>query len=174
MVNELETLFPALRGTAYRLTSSKDRKYNCIAWAAGDLERWWWPGAPPEDEGYYWPAGGPHAETVAAFAAAFATLGYAACAGEAVEAGWERIALYATADGVPTHAARQLPNGRWTSKLGRREDVEHGLHDVEGEFYGTVVQIMKRPFPRGRSETDRGPAADPPVSAPGSELQEEP
>jgi hypothetical protein len=134
-----------LRGTDYRVTSPPHRRYNCIAWAAGDSERWWWPGAPPEDDGYYWPAGVSHAGTVAAFVAAFATLGYGPCAGEAAEAGWERIALYASTDGVPTHAARQLPNGRWTSKLGRREDIEHGLHDLAGAFYGTVVQIMKRP-----------------------------
>jgi hypothetical protein len=72
--------------------------------------------------------------------AAFATLGYEPCEGEAVEPGWERIALYGTADGVLTHAARQLLNGRWTSKLGCWEDIEHGLHDLEGEAYGTVQE----------------------------------
>jgi hypothetical protein len=149
MVNELETLFPALRGTDYRLASPKDRKYNCIAWAAADFQRWWWPDPPPDDAGYFWPPGVSHAATVAAFVAAFATLGYEPGEGEAAEAGWERIALYATADGVPTHAARQLPNGRWSSKLGRGEDIEHGLHDLEGEIYGTVVQIMKRTIRSG-------------------------
>jgi hypothetical protein len=78
--------------------------------------------------------------------AAFATLGYQPCEGPAAEPGWERIALYATADGVPTHAARQLPDDRWTSKLGRREDIEHGLHDLHSECYGVVVQILKRPI----------------------------
>jgi hypothetical protein len=147
MVNELETLFPGLRGTEYRVTSPKERKYNCIGWAAGDTGRWWWPDPPPDDEGYHWPAGAPHEETLAAFIAAFAVLGYVPCEGDAAEAGWERVALYASADGVPTHAARQLPDGRWTSKLGRREDVEHGLRDLEGSAYGTVVQIVKRPIP---------------------------
>jgi hypothetical protein len=144
MVNALEILFPGLRGTDYRLMSPRDRKYNCIAWAAGDNRRWWWPDPPPDDEGYYWPPGVPNEETVIAFVAALATLGYLSCEGEAAEAGWERVALYATADGVPMHAARQLADGRWTSKLGRLEDVEHGLHDLEGESYGAVVRIMKR------------------------------
>ncbi len=149
MVNELEERLPGLRGTDYRLTSPRDQLYNCIAWAAGDTRRWWWPAPLPGDEGYYWPPGTSAEETVAAFVAAFASLGYGPCAGEAAEPGWERVALYATTDGVPTHAARQLPDGRWTSKLGRWEDLEHGLHDLEGEAYGVVVQILKRPISGG-------------------------
>ena len=38
--------------------------------------------------------------------------------------GYEKIAIYAL-DGEPTHAARQLDTGRWTSKLGKHEDIEH-------------------------------------------------
>lgn len=148
MVNDPESHFPGLGGTDYRVTSPSDRKYNCIAWAAGDTRRWWWPDPPPGDEGYHWPPRASNEETVAAFIAAFATLGYGPCAGEVVEPGWERIALYATADSVPTHAARQLIDGRWTSKLGRWQDIEHRLHDLEGEAYGSVVQIMKRPISR--------------------------
>ena len=46
----------------------------------------------------------------------------------------------------PKHAARQLPSGRWTSKLGFLEDIEHALHDLEGTEYGAVVLVMKRPI----------------------------
>jgi hypothetical protein len=144
MVNELEAIFPGLFGVNYRLSSPPDRKYNCIAWAAGDTRRWWWPDPPPADERYYWPPDVGNEETLESFMAVFATLGYVPCHGEAAESGWERIALYATGDGVPRHAARQLADGRWSSKLGRKEDIEHGLHDLEGEEYGAVVQIMKR------------------------------
>jgi len=46
-----------------------------------------------------------------------------------------------------THAARQLPDGKWTSKLGQLEDITHGTTDViEGGDYGEVVQFMKRPI----------------------------
>jgi hypothetical protein len=147
MVNEIATHFPGLDGTDYRVTSPKDRRYNCIAWAAADVRRWWWPDPPPDDEGYHWPAGVANEETLSAFVAAFATLGYTPCDGDVLEVGQERIALYATANGIPTHAARQLPDGRWTSKLGRWEDIEHRLPDLEGESYGAVVQIMNRPIP---------------------------
>jgi hypothetical protein len=76
MVTELDALFPGLRGTDYRVTSLADRKYNCIAFAAGDTPRWWWPNSPPDDDGYYWPPSVSHEESVAAFVAAFMTLGY--------------------------------------------------------------------------------------------------
>lgn len=69
------------------------------------------------------------------------------CAGEELETGFEKVALFADADGFATHAARQLNNGRWTSKLGELEDIEHALRDLEGVEYGTVVLVMKRPAP---------------------------
>ena len=146
-MNALEALFPGLRETNHLLTSPRDRKYNCIAWAAGDTRRWWWPDPQPDDEGYYWPPEASNDENLATFVAVFMQLGYQPCDGEAAEPGWERIALYATGDSVTTHAARQLANGRWSSKLGRWEDIEHGLRDLEGESYGTVAQIMKRLAP---------------------------
>jgi hypothetical protein len=82
-------------------------------------------------------------ESVDAFEAAFATLDYAPYADEGVESEFERIALFAKS-GVPTHAARQLPSGRWASKLGMREDIEHDLHALEGDLYGNVVRLLKR------------------------------
>jgi hypothetical protein len=45
---------------------------------------------------------------------------------------------------MPTHAARQLPNGRWSSKLGKLEDIEHALDDICGSAYGSVVPVLKR------------------------------
>ncbi len=60
-----------------------------------------------------------------------------------VEAGYERIAWFAPADGRPTHAARELPSGLWTSKLGTAEDTEHGLGELEGALHGSVVLVMK-------------------------------
>lgn len=137
----LEDVFPALRGQPFHITSPRDDRYNCIAWAAGDDSNWWWPDAAGEDT---WPAGVTRAETVEAFREAFATLGYAVCDDEQPEAGFEKVALFALA-GVPKHTARQLPSGRWTSKLGPREDIEHDLHDLTGMVYGSVALVLKRP-----------------------------
>ena len=153
----LEDVFPALRGQAYQIQSPRDDHCNCIAWAAGDTQTWWWPGREVGRE--YWPAGVPRERTRDAFVEAFATLGYAVCEGEGPEAGYEKIALFADSDGRPTHAARQLPNGRWGSKLGKAEDIEHALHDLEGGLYGSVALIMRRPAPPAAEGTAKGEGA---------------
>jgi hypothetical protein len=145
MVEPLESVFPGLGSSEFRVTSPATRDYNCIAWAAGDTAHWWWPEVDPDNDAIFWPAGVPLEETLAAFTAAFVTLGYASCTGEDLEPGFERVALFAN-DGVPTHAARQRPSGRWTSKLGFLEDIEHELHALAGAECGTVALIMKRPL----------------------------
>ena len=145
MVKRIESEFPHLRGGNYQVTSPRTRTYNCIAWAAGDTTEWWWPDEPDDPQSAHWPAGVPRVETLVAFRQAFTTLGYVACDGEELELGFEKIALFTDAEGVPRHAARQLPSGRWTSKLGPMEDIEHTLHDLTGTVYGSVVLVMKRP-----------------------------
>jgi hypothetical protein len=143
MVTRIEALFPKLQPENYRITSPPTALYNCIAWAAGDDRRWWWPERNLENG--YWPEAVPFALTLEAFMALFALQGYAPCPLEDEEPGFERVAIFATADGTPTHAARQLANGRWTSKLGKGDDIEHDLRDLEGEVYGVVVRMLKRP-----------------------------
>jgi hypothetical protein len=61
-----------------------------------------------------------------------------------VEFGWEKVAIYATDEG-PAHAARQLENSRWTSKLGPDDDIEHTLEGLCSPLYGSVVQFLRRP-----------------------------
>jgi hypothetical protein len=143
MVTPFEILFPVLQPKSYQATSPPDAAYNCIAWAAGETQTWWWPDA---DGLAYWPAAAARDETVAAFVTAFGALGYSPCSGDQVEPGFEKVALFADAQGRPRHAARQLPSGRWTSKMGELEDIEHGLHDLAGSVYGIVVQVLRRPM----------------------------
>jgi len=61
-----------------------------------------------------------------------------------IEDGWEKIAIFADEQGEPLHAARQLPSGRWTSKLGADVDIEHDLAALEGDLYGKVACFLKR------------------------------
>jgi hypothetical protein len=61
-----------------------------------------------------------------------------------LETGFEKIALFANADGTPTHLARQITNGRWSSKLGTLQDIEHDLLAVCGAEYGKVVEFHRR------------------------------
>jgi hypothetical protein len=143
-VTHLETLFPGLKGSGFSVTSPPTLAYNCIAWAAGDTTIWWWPDPDEENDAVFWPANVAREETLPAFLEAFATLGYEPCSSQDLEDGFEKIALFALPDGAPTHAARQLLTGNWTSKLGALEDIEHPLHAVSGAEYGVVVQVLRR------------------------------
>ncbi|MCC3531373.1 MAG: hypothetical protein JGK21_25680 [Microcoleus sp. PH2017_22_RUC_O_B] len=138
---EFEFKWPNLSRTDYQVTSLKSEEYNCFAWAAGEDDRWW---QPIPGEQFYWPEGVPQEETLEAYILAYTTLGYEICNGDTLEAGYEKIALYIDSIGIPTHAARQLPNGKWTSKLGWLEDIEHELDGLTGDRYGVVSQILKR------------------------------
>jgi hypothetical protein len=148
MVMPFEEAFPRLAQGSYRITSPSDKRYNCIAYAADDTGNWWWP-LPTDVKEVFWPAGVTRAETLVAFRELFASLGFSECTQENAEPGFEKIALFANDDALPLHAARQLPSGRWTSRLGECEDIEHELHDLEGEAYGMVVVFMKRPVATG-------------------------
>lgn len=143
MSEDIQTLFPGLRTTPFRLASPRARNYNCIGFAANDEENWWWPeGDAPT---IYWPPGAPRELTLNAFSAVFLMLGYTVGGGDTHDPGIEKVALFADSSGTPTHAARQLATGQWTSKLGEAEDIEHDLRALEGEIYGTVAMILTRP-----------------------------
>jgi hypothetical protein len=145
MVDPLKNAFPKLATGGYAITSPADKRYNCIAYAAGDSANWWWP-LPADVQEVFWPAGVSRTETIAAFRDAFASLGFLESDNENLEPGFEKIALFADGQGMPLHAARQVPSARWTSKLlGEQEDIEHDLRDLEGPKYGAVVLMMKRP-----------------------------
>lgn len=140
---KLERAFSNLGPTDYCVTSDETQQYNCIAWAAGRSDRWWWP-----DPQEFWPHGVPRENTIDAFKLAFSRMRYRVCKSSEFEMGFEKIAIYAK-NGEPTHAARQLPNGKWTSKCGGFHDIEHANLECLGGYgsyeYGEVVLIMKRP-----------------------------
>ena len=138
----METFFPMLQSSAYKVTSPATIEYNCIAWAAGDTETWWWPD--PFDQ-YFWPSGILREETIDAFVKAFEFLGYTICRDANYETGYEKVAIYAKLDGRPTHAARQIDSEKWTSKIGGLEDIEHGINSLSGDIYGEPIVYMKRP-----------------------------
>lgn len=137
----LLSAFPRLNTNNHDVTSPRTSEYNCIAWAVGKTDERWWPEIVD-----YWPPNVPRTRTVAAFIAAFETLGYTVCADGFLEPGYEKITIYAKQHGqVPTHAAKQLANGWWTSKLGDEEDIEHSTpYDLESAVYGMPVKFMKR------------------------------
>ena len=143
-LNPLDPRFGFRSRGGFDETSSESPKYNCIAWAAGDDSRWWWPDS---QNLYFWPQNSPRQETVDAFVAVFASLGFCVCDNSAVEDGYEKIAIFAKG-GKATHAARQITTGnqagRWTSKMGKNIDLVHDLEAASGPAYGEVRVIMRR------------------------------
>jgi len=119
-------------------TSPATSLYNCIAWAAGDAGRWWEPGR-------YWPVTSDRLDHgLNTLIDAFKALGFELCEDGEVENDFEKVALFASFSEF-THAARQLPTGKWTSKLGKSLDIEHDSpRDVAGGLYGEVAAYMKR------------------------------
>ena len=135
-------LFPQLRSSHFRISSHPTAAYNCIAWAAGASEGWW-----EYRRGYYWPPGVPRVGTVAAAIQTFESLGFEQCASNDLEPGFTKVAIYGDTAGY-THAARQLDDGKWASKIGKLEDIEHvSLGDLVGSAYGDVAAILKKPWP---------------------------
>ena len=145
----LEQWFPRLSGTAYRITSPRDRRYNCIAWAAKDTARWWAPETVTKetDIEYYWPSGiarGKEGKRTQCLIEVYEAIGYTVCREHEMEPGFEKVAIYSV-DNKWKHAARQLLNGRWTSKIGRQEDIEHeSPASLCGAAYGQVSCYMRR------------------------------
>jgi len=147
---QIKRYFPKLQSDKdFKITSPQTPNYNCIAWAYHYNDRWMWPGGQEMkicDGFLYWPDDVDDSEDVTAFIKAFEKTGYTLCDNPDFEEGFRKIALYVVKDTTQcTHAARQLSNGKWTSKLGELNDIQHGTpYTIEGQYYGEVYCIMKR------------------------------
>ena len=137
-IHKLIKCFPRLEKSKFRIRSPETIEYNCIGWAIGRSDLFVWP------IGMFWPLTCPREETIDAFKSAFQVFGYESCKNGKFEKGFEKIALYAEGN-KPKHAARQLADGKWTSKVGNSFDIEHSLKDLEGKLYGRVVMFFCRP-----------------------------
>lgn len=137
--------FPALaHDPLFKVTSPETWEYNCIAWAHNRV-RWEWAEIDYPDDPPYWPEGVLRENTLEAYIANFEASGYTLCHSQNLEDSVLKIAIFATPDGIVTHASRQLPDGAWTSKIGAMSDIRHSLLSLEGEIYGRVCAIMQRP-----------------------------
>ena len=95
----LTDLFPKLTRENHEITSPATVRYNCIAWAARNTERWWQPGV-------FWPVDSSRDDHgIGNVVEAFRSLGYEECDDGTLEAGFEKLALYGSAM-MYTHAAR--------------------------------------------------------------------
>lgn len=133
-------LFPRLPPGNF-ITSPATADYNCVAWALENNTDWFEPGV-------FWPLATGYACLEPQLVELFRHIGYAECQSADLEVGFIKVALYSNQYGTWKHAARQLESGRWTSKLGKLEDIEHGHPDeLGGSDYGEVFQYMRRAIP---------------------------
>ncbi|NEQ98314.1 MAG: hypothetical protein F6K30_16615 [Cyanothece sp. SIO2G6] len=140
----LELKLPGLKGKRFTVTSPRTPSYNCIAWAAGESFRPWWPlpYAEINNPPYYWPETSQD-ESLEDFISGFGKIGYECCDNGEWEDGYEKVAMYVQ-DGEVTHMARQENSGRWTSKCGNLQDIEHSSPDALCDQYGEIACFMKR------------------------------
>ena len=140
----IDEQMPLLAAEGYQVTSEPTDEYNCIAYAVGETDRWW---SHVADADYYWPEHASPTASIRSLIEAFAGLGYELCEDASDEPDFSKIALYADRQGRWTHAAVQLPDGRWSSKLGPDEDISHRMPEsLDPDFYGGVHCLMRRPL----------------------------
>ena len=109
--------FPDLRRLGFSRTSDP-AYYNCIAFVVGDFRRKWWPGEyHPKWSTDFWPLPVVEGreESVEAFLQMFATEKFEQCDDSTLEAGFEKIAIYALNNRV-RHAALQWSDDTWTEE----------------------------------------------------------
>ena len=143
--DEIESEFPRLRAEgSYFITSPKNQKYNCVAWGVRDKAHVWQ--YLPNFAGYYWPPGIERDDTLESWIRVFEMHMFEKCDSRQPEEGYEKIVIFLGVDGEPSHVARQMVNGTWTSKLGiRGKDIIHRSVDaLEGDIYGAIAQVMRR------------------------------
>jgi hypothetical protein len=112
----------------------------------GDCSKPW---SPALTGGYYWPPDLPVGiPVVGVVAEVFRRVGYTATGNREHQLAVEKVAIYADEWREVRHAARQLADGLWVSKMGDLADIRHEtLEPLEGPLFGQVVLIMERPRP---------------------------
>ena len=126
----------------FKMVSDFDLKYNCIAYACGKNDRFYWPDS--TKDGIEWPFGLPLNESIGTFISLFEHYKYQVCDDHMYEENYQKVALYEL-NGTCSHASLQRFNGLWKSKMGYLEDIEHSdPFTIEGPGYGLVKVFMKR------------------------------
>jgi len=157
---EIYKIFPKLQfDKSFYISSKPNINYNCIAWVGITDNEFWWPEVEPYNKldgvKYKWPFKIKNSDELKYFIELFSNLGYEGVSNNIKNEHpkYRKIALFIKEDKnisdinncKCTHAARQLTNGLWASKLGRKDDIEHSNpYDLEGSAYGKLAIILKK------------------------------
>ena len=124
-------------------TSGQTSLYNCIAYSVWNEFTYIWP---DPDEEYAWPPTIPRNDSIEAFLEFYRLCGFEQCVDIVPEPGHEKIIIYEL-NGRVAHAARQLNDRQWTSKVGDLTDVMHiNPEVVESERNGYPTYAVRRPW----------------------------
>ncbi len=135
----LVVAFPLLSSEGFEIVEQPSEQYNCIAYAADDTSKWWWP-----DGINYWPPWATETNRLDSLKEAFAGLGYEQCDRSDAEVVYQKVALYEV-NGEMKHASVQVLNGRWRSKMGQGPVIEHDSPEsLSGGMYGNATVYMRR------------------------------
>ncbi len=131
--------WPSLTDGSFVYRSDYTIDYNCAAWAVNNTR------SRIDSYGYWWPEDVERTHTAGSYAEVYRKhFGFQTCTDGVLEPGVEKIAIFADANNLFTHAARQKENGAWTSKMGDCEDIDHALDVVSGGWYGKVVIFLRK------------------------------
>ena len=144
-LEDLEQDWPRLSNDAgYRNgdVSEATEEYNCFAWAIGrnDIRL-----DASDEPCSHWPTGIEPSLYINSYVEVYSSEGFKVCDDPTLEEGYLKIVLYEDRfSGEAVHAARQLPNGCWTSKMGFIEDISHqDLASLEGYNGGLCWRVAK-------------------------------
>jgi hypothetical protein len=115
-----------IEGVNGQTTSGQSGLYNCIAHSVQMVLTYIWP---DEDEEYSWPPNLDRNDHIDTFVKFYRACGFEPCSDASLEQAYEKVILYGV-DKTVLHAARQLPDGSWTSKVGDLTDVMHVTPNV--------------------------------------------
>jgi hypothetical protein len=139
---DIHQSFPRLQLKYVEVLGPSTRQYNCIAHSLG-VNHW------------VNPMTGDERDPLGPMDKLYGQIGYVreSSMNLAVEPGKEKVVLYASLNPDATirsvtHAARQEPDGTWTSKLGGLALIRHVTPEsLRGPTYGTPVAVYVRTAP---------------------------
>ncbi len=146
--------FPKFLADGAKKTREATRQYNCKAWSAErDINQWWEP--EKLEPWFFWPVDSePNDYSFENIVHIFKNRGYTKPSDDSFEIFHKKVAIYAIYGLIEsdkwwfTHVCDQLNSGKWTSKLGPDEDIEHGsISSLAGfveDEYGEIKLILKR------------------------------
>ena len=135
----LTEAFPNLANENFEVVGGPSDRYNCVAYAANKKDQPW-----DYNHRGHWPPWANRNDRIESLKQVFLGLECEECRDSELEDGYQKVALFEV-QGQAKHAALQMPNGRWRSKIGDGPLIEHDTPEsLAGELYGNPTVFLRR------------------------------